>query len=199
MDIKCVKCAEPWDYYGLLHGDVSAWEADMILQGCGCPACCGIKNISLESELARGVSIETSDIIVPSDLKYEKPAPLLIFTCGCCDEQFSVDQDQICYDGDKRVFETPCSMETEDGLVCESCYEDQYSICDYCNKRINHEFSAYIQDLNEVICHDCYENGEIALCSKCDQHYEKDDLEIHECEFICKDCLKEKEDGNTEE
>ena len=29
----CTICNEPWDVYGLAHGDVAAWEADMIKEG----------------------------------------------------------------------------------------------------------------------------------------------------------------------
>ena len=35
----CKICHEPWDIYGLKHGDVTAWEADQILKGFGCPSC----------------------------------------------------------------------------------------------------------------------------------------------------------------
>lgn len=38
-DVFCAKCGEPWDYYGLKHGDVEKDEADKILKGLGCPAC----------------------------------------------------------------------------------------------------------------------------------------------------------------
>ena len=38
-DIKCRKCGEPWDYYGLKHGDVEPGEGERILNGEGCPCC----------------------------------------------------------------------------------------------------------------------------------------------------------------
>lgn len=41
MDIKCVVCGEPWDSYGVNHGDMEAWEADLFKKGAGCPSCCG--------------------------------------------------------------------------------------------------------------------------------------------------------------
>jgi len=38
-DVKCKQCGEPWDYYGLYHGDVEPSERKMILAGKGCPSC----------------------------------------------------------------------------------------------------------------------------------------------------------------
>lgn len=38
-DIICKICGEPWDMYGLRHGDVKPDVADKILDGVGCPYC----------------------------------------------------------------------------------------------------------------------------------------------------------------
>jgi hypothetical protein len=38
-DILCAKCAEPWDAYGVRHGDMSRQEADKFSRGKGCPIC----------------------------------------------------------------------------------------------------------------------------------------------------------------
>lgn len=40
-DINCTVCNEPWDRYGLYHGDVTPGEAAAILSGKGCPSCSG--------------------------------------------------------------------------------------------------------------------------------------------------------------
>jgi len=39
-DIKCAKCGEPWDAYGIRNGDMEKDEAARFLKGEGCP-CCG--------------------------------------------------------------------------------------------------------------------------------------------------------------
>ncbi len=39
-DITCAKCGEPWDAYGVRHGDMDDEEAERFLNGEGCP-CCG--------------------------------------------------------------------------------------------------------------------------------------------------------------
>lgn len=39
-DIYCAKCGEPWDAYGVRHGDMEPNEAEKFRRGQGCP-CCG--------------------------------------------------------------------------------------------------------------------------------------------------------------
>lgn len=41
-DILCRVCSEPWDAYGVHHGDMMAWEAKLFKAGAGCPSCKGI-------------------------------------------------------------------------------------------------------------------------------------------------------------
>lgn len=38
-DIKCAKCAEPWDAYGVDHGDMTCMGAHKFHHGQGCPSC----------------------------------------------------------------------------------------------------------------------------------------------------------------
>jgi hypothetical protein len=43
MDIRCPKCGEPWDAYGITYckgeGDLTLTEVNKFLRGEGCPAC----------------------------------------------------------------------------------------------------------------------------------------------------------------
>ena len=41
MDLRCVICGEPWDAYGVRHGDMLSWESALFLKGVGCPYCKG--------------------------------------------------------------------------------------------------------------------------------------------------------------
>lgn len=41
-DLICPVCSEPWDAWGLHHGDMMAWEARLFKAGAGCPSCEGI-------------------------------------------------------------------------------------------------------------------------------------------------------------
>jgi hypothetical protein len=40
-DIQCAICAEPWDMWGLHHGDVEDWHRVLFKLGAGCPCCKG--------------------------------------------------------------------------------------------------------------------------------------------------------------
>jgi len=40
-DIYCRVCGEPWDAYGVFHGDMTEEERDRFLRGEGCPVCKG--------------------------------------------------------------------------------------------------------------------------------------------------------------
>ena len=38
-DLVCNRCGEPWDVYGVMHGDMTKEEARRFLNGGGCPVC----------------------------------------------------------------------------------------------------------------------------------------------------------------
>ena len=42
-DIYCAVCGEPWDAYGVYHGDMTEEEKENFLAGRGCPVCKGRK------------------------------------------------------------------------------------------------------------------------------------------------------------
>jgi len=39
MDIYCKRCGEPWDLYGVEHGDMTDEECRRFWRGKGCPSC----------------------------------------------------------------------------------------------------------------------------------------------------------------
>lgn len=38
-DLHCNKCSEPWDAWGVYHGDMTSEEKERFLRGEGCPCC----------------------------------------------------------------------------------------------------------------------------------------------------------------
>ena len=40
-DVICNICGEPWDFWGMMHGDMTKTEARTMLSGEGCPCCKG--------------------------------------------------------------------------------------------------------------------------------------------------------------
>lgn len=150
----CAICNEPWDVYGLAHGDVAAWEADMIKEGKGCPSCKGFN--------------EATGIQNP---EYKKPNPLEKFQCTCCQKTISIDQDEIRYNGvDKEYDEELATFHTDssNNKVCDSCYEQYYSRCDKCNAVVHQDDSNYFQSLDTygvTLCEEC--TDQVGTCDKC--------------------------------
>ena len=65
MDITCRKCGEPWDSYGLSHGDMDLLEAARFRKGEGCPSC-GFGNTCTH---CRGSGMEPGDSILLAHCK----------------------------------------------------------------------------------------------------------------------------------
>ena len=41
MDLYCKRCGEPWDSFGVRHGDMTNIERVQFFRGEGCPSCYG--------------------------------------------------------------------------------------------------------------------------------------------------------------
>lgn len=41
MDVYCQRCGEPWDLYGVDHGDMTDEDRRLFWAGQGCPSCFG--------------------------------------------------------------------------------------------------------------------------------------------------------------
>ena len=39
MDVICAQCGEPWEYYGIHHGDFEQEDIEPFLKGENCPCC----------------------------------------------------------------------------------------------------------------------------------------------------------------
>lgn len=185
MDTHCKVCDEPWDVYGLAHGDVKAWEADMIRIGIGCPACTGKGN------------------------KDYKPKEYLTTICTCeeChNETITVNTDEIHYDGtrlviydnlgliniedDKIKYAKSFDWKLVDGrLMCENCYRENYCKCEDCDKIISQEDSYYINSSSKYVCQCCYED--YSFCECCEEDFPSDEITNFQNKYYCKDCLDE--------
>jgi len=95
MDIKCVVCGEPWDAYGVNHGDMEPWEAKLFKAGSGCPCCQGVGNF--EPQTIEDVENGDDDPMLRINAwedrqngkapKWEKPEPKVFWTCDGCGVQ----------------------------------------------------------------------------------------------------------------
>ncbi len=39
MDVICAQCGEPWEYYGIEHGDFEEEDIEPFFRGDNCPSC----------------------------------------------------------------------------------------------------------------------------------------------------------------
>lgn len=186
-DTHCLICGEPWDIYGLSHGDVAAWEADMIHKGIGCPCCKGVKNGN----------------------EYVKPEDYVLMTCSDCEHKITIDQDDIHYDGNKKIFHNGHYKVHLDNLdeiydyveeyhgesiepdvfVCNSCYRLYYDKCDECGK-IFHIDDTYLFGMDEIYCDKCFLEH-FTNCNSCGQDYRNEEVKQFEGSYYCEECLNE--------
>ncbi len=186
-DTHCLVCSEPWDIYGLAHGDVKAWEADCIVRGFGCPSCAG-------GELG---------------LNY-KPIEDSAFLCECndCNDVHNIDINDIYFDGTEKIIhhnsgnvnitnaediQRYMGIEEDWGiidgnLICNRCMEN-YTMCDACSQTISSD-DAYCVDC-ESFCESCYDEL-FGRCETCDETVPNDDLCVFDDWYWCSSCLKEK-------
>jgi len=202
MDVHCHKCGEPWDSYGLFHGDVYAWQADAIINGAGCPSCEGQ---SVEHELTfaemdeHEVALEGND---PFDetkvLEYKRPPKVVLWKCTKCKHEETQWPDDLQYDGRGnikyigRLNEEPLIVD-DDGKevkVCQDCY-DNCIPCYECDKRFfDPEDTIYIQDEYKTVCLSCFEEF-YSNCEKCGESTHQDNLNGFQDHDYCNFCLGE--------
>ena len=108
-DVKCVVCGEPWDYYGMLHGDMLKWESELFRKGAGCPCCKGVipeggapRPETLEDiENGDGDPIERLMLMENVEKRPEwiRPKDPVLWTCKGCGVEVirNVDNDKIEY------------------------------------------------------------------------------------------------------
>lgn len=111
MDIKCVVCGEPWDSYGVTHGDMLAWEAKLFKAGAGCPCCEGESNGWTPEKLSdvENADEDPMDRILAAERvaegtapKWDRPEDPKHWECDDCGVQVRTD-----LDNDELVYQTP--------------------------------------------------------------------------------------------
>lgn len=100
-DLLCAVCNEPWDSYGVSHGDMQPWEADLFRKGAGCPCCEGETPEGMNAETAQLRAMERLTFDGPDDPHafpgmdpaqadltvrpaWEKPEDPIVWTCAFC-------------------------------------------------------------------------------------------------------------------
>lgn len=187
MDIKCVVCGEPWDSYGITHGDMLQWEVKLFHAGAGCPCCEGVSNGYEPTTLS---DVENGDAdpmlrIMARDAheqgtapKWTRPEDPKHWECDGCGVQVRTDLD----DG-SLVYRCPWGTTSRDneyeferhGTPEEKpahTFEGGFAVCEFCLASCE-KCSA---PLSHRIERDVYDDGyvwtvgndhEHAFCSDC--------------------------------
>ncbi len=98
-DIRCAICAEPWDSYGVSHGDMLPWETKLFQAGAGCPCCEGEQPAGVDSEAGELAHVKDAlehddphafdrlNAILaashPATPVWERPADPIVRACPC--------------------------------------------------------------------------------------------------------------------
>ena len=110
-DIRCVVCGEPWDSYGVNHGDMLAWEARLFRAGQGCPCCEGqapehAPRFETLSDFENGDECELARIEQRAAVEagkpraeWKSPDPVLLWECDGCGLQVVRDESECWLDG----------------------------------------------------------------------------------------------------
>lgn len=105
-DVRCLVCGEFWNYWGLYHGELMAWETDALREGRGCPACHGHSDESYQptrlSDYEWGDEDLLSRVYARPGGKYEPPPVEVLETCIGCGIQRVRDFSAEVYNGSHR-------------------------------------------------------------------------------------------------
>ena len=189
MDVNCNVCGEPWDRYGVLHGDMNDWQKDLFIAGAGCPCCegeapeekCVDDMVILRSRIGGEFEMACSIIGDPVP-QWERPADKLICECEVCgvklmkdastDDPYLLDCTPMTHYAD---CEDPALWSRHAGLeeVCPDCQVH----CDDCEVELIEGADIYDGGIvfaegdyyrRYPLCVDCY-------CSKLDEEEEEEE------------------------
>ncbi len=94
-----------------------------------------------------------------------------------------------CYMCDREIYGEEY-LDHRGNVICERCYENEYSDCCVCGRILPNDDAMYTKNGDDPYCDCCYEErcGE---CSECHEGFEKDNLiQVEGTEaYVCTDCL----------
>ena len=115
---------------------------------------------------------ECGNYVPASEIQGTKKKPL----CKLCD-----DDNFIC-DECKKITSNDDLQETiDDRKLCDSCYEDTYSGCDYCEDYFKTE------DMTHGVCQECFDEN-FRECEHCNEYFDNEDMASDDCITVCQDC-----------
>lgn len=210
MDILCVKCGEPWNSYGVNHGDMIAWEADMLRKGIGCPSCKGTKkhDLTIMEHLENETATEGAGV-EESEGEYG-PSEDYVQLCKCfeCSNTIKIDVNDIFYDGNikiiyhnsgsvrfdnrdeiQRYAEAEHDWETIDAeSYCDKC-KDDFAKCECCYQVFPKDDTVFVGG-DGLYCMDCYSET-YCSCEECGEDVYSDSIQVFKDSCYCQECFDE--------
>lgn len=203
-DIRCVVCGEPWDAYGVRHGDMLPWEATLFRAGAGCPSCEGTPNgwkpegiFDLangdEDEMVRLIAAErVADGTAP---KWERPADPVHWTCDGCGVEVITDLD-VCDPSEALEYRVPFKSKAHGWYSSHPfnrhgdpektpahTFEHGAKVCEFCLEHCT-ECGCALSSHLEL---EQYDDGN-SLQSPADPYHS----------VVCEDCLSKVEDDKAQ-
>lgn len=134
-----------------------------------------------EIQIADAVIVEnTANVAEP--VETESPVARPVFTCACCREEHSEDEQHLTADED---------------AICDTCLDDAYCTCENCMEIHHQEHVRTAQSRRGrsiVICDGCYEDN-FFCCSSCDEYFHNNNC--YDGEY-CENCYSEREQEEEE-
>jgi hypothetical protein len=95
------------------------------------------------------------------------------------------------------------NMSSENGHLCESCYEaseqDDHDQCCHCGCAIGGDYGEAYAEENSDYCQDCWDKKYAVYCAKCEEKLSNGDTYHFNDETYCWDCYCEEKDAAEED
>ena len=91
--------------------------------------------------------------------------------CVWCGNEIGADEDTYEYNGED---------------LCESCYLDEFTTCDYCYELVPCDESHYVE--GHIVCDNCLDDN-FAWCSECGRYVDMDNYNYHA--EMCGECFEQ--------
>ena len=74
-------------------------------------------------------------------------------------------------------------------IVCEACKDSNYTYCECCETYVDNDNARHIEDTDEWICNNCYNDGDYFLCEECNNYFSGDVRRVDSdgC-YYCENC-----------